>query len=226
MQTFSFERLCCLQIRTENRTLLTFFRHQRSASSTTPHVQGGHQNGAPSQAINSRESSPEPGHKQSQSHKKESVGKTDWRKTSKKNANTERDEPLNGDRTDNQRREGRRFVIYIGGKHFTFTQATKSKDNTACNRNNEVDRARQSTLATALGNPIPINAIQATSATGSNHFEIDSPPENSKQDTPSLKSLLQEIDFSGKTLEYKACVQFIQAISPKHKTSTINDVVD
>ena len=47
---------------------LRFSRHKRSATSTTPHVQGGHQNGAPTQAINSRESSTEPGHKQSQSH--------------------------------------------------------------------------------------------------------------------------------------------------------------
>ena len=32
--------------------------------------------------------------------------------------------------------------------------------------------------------------------------------------------------FSEKTPEYNACVQFIQAISPKHKTSAINDVID
>ena len=87
-------------------------------------------------------------------------------------------------------------------------------------------RARQAILATALGNPIPINAIQTTSATGTKHFEIDSPLENSKQNTPSLKSLIQEIRFYKKTPEYKACVQYIQAISPKHKTSTINDVID
>ena len=32
--------------------------------------------------------------------------------------------------------------------------------------------------------------------------------------------------FSEKTPEYKACMQFIQAISPKHKTSTTNNVID
>ena len=52
-------------------------------------------------------------------------------------------------------------------------------------------RARQATLATVLGNPIPINAIQTTSTAGTKHIEIDSPPEKSKQDTPSLKSLIQ-----------------------------------
>ena len=32
--------------------------------------------------------------------------------------------------------------------------------------------------------------------------------------------------FSEKTSEYKACVQFIQAISPKHKTSATNNMID
>ena len=32
--------------------------------------------------------------------------------------------------------------------------------------------------------------------------------------------------FSEKTPEYKACVEFIQLISPKHKTSTTNNVID
>ena len=32
--------------------------------------------------------------------------------------------------------------------------------------------------------------------------------------------------FSEKTPEYSTCVQFIQAISPKHRTSIINDVID
>ena len=87
-------------------------------------------------------------------------------------------------------------------------------------------RARQVTLATALGNPIPINAIQTTSTAGTKQFEIGSPPEKSKQVTTSLKSLIREMRFSEKTPEYKACIQFIQAISPKHKTSITNDVID
>ena len=57
-------------------------------------------------------------------------------------------------------------------------------------------------------------------------FEIDSPPEKSKQESKSLKSLIQEMGFFEKTPEYKACVRFIQAISPKHKTSTTNNVID
>ena len=87
-------------------------------------------------------------------------------------------------------------------------------------------RNRQATLATAHGNPILISTIQITSSTGTKQFEIDSPPEKSKQDSPSLKSLLQEMGFSKKTPEYKACLQFIQAISPKHRTSTTNNVID
>ena len=77
--------------------MLTFFRHKRSASSTTSHVQEGHHNGATNQANNSREVSTEPEHKQSQSHKKKSDRKADWRKTSKKITNGTRDESPNGD---------------------------------------------------------------------------------------------------------------------------------
>ena len=87
-------------------------------------------------------------------------------------------------------------------------------------------RNRQVTLSTALGNPIPISTVQITGATGTKQIEIDSPPEKSKQDSPSLKSLIQEMGFLEKTPEYKACVQFIEAISPKHKTSTTNNVID
>ena len=32
--------------------------------------------------------------------------------------------------------------------------------------------------------------------------------------------------FLEKTPEYKACVQFIQAISPKHKSSSTNNAID
>ena len=87
-------------------------------------------------------------------------------------------------------------------------------------------RARQATLATALGNPIPINATQNTSTQETKKLEIDSPLEKSKPDTPSLKPLIQEMGFSEKTPEYKACIQFIQAISPKHKTNVTDDVID
>ena len=45
-------------------------------------------------------------------------------------------------------------------------------------------RNRQATLATALGNPIPISTVQITSATGTKQFEIDSPSEKSKPDSP------------------------------------------
>ena len=60
-------------------------------------------------------------------------------------------------------------------------------------------RNQQATLATALGNPIPISTVQITRATGIKQFEIDSPSEKSKLDLPSLKSLIQEMGFSEKT---------------------------
>ena len=59
-------------------------------------------------------------------------------------------------------------------------------------------RNRQATSATALGNLVPISTIQITSATGIKHFEINSPPEKSKQDLPSLKSMIQEMGYSEK----------------------------
>ena len=64
-------------------------------------------------------------------------------------------------------------------------------------------RNRQATLATALGNSVPISTVQITSATGIKQFEIDSPPEKLKQDSPSLKSLIQEMGFSEKLQNIK-----------------------
>ena len=88
-------------------------------------------------------------------------------------------------------------------------------------------RNRQATLATALGNSIPISTIQIASATGEKLSEIDSPQEkSSSQDYPSLKSLIQEMGFAEKNPEYKACVKFIEAISPKHKPTTTSNVTD
>ena len=48
-------------------------------------------------------------------------------------------------------------------------------------------RTRQATLATAIGNPIPVNAVQDTSATGTKQFEIDSPPEKNNTRLAKLK---------------------------------------
>ena len=77
-------------------------------------------------------------------------------------------------------------------------------------------RNRQATLATALGNPIPIaqKAVRNRLTT------------RKMQEPQSLKSLIQEMGFTENTPEYKACVQFIQAISPKHKPTTASDVID
>ena len=158
----------------------------------------GDQNRSPTQAINSRESSTEPGHKQSQSHEKKSVGKTDWRKPTRKlqtprgmSLQTEMEQTINEEKEDNSSSTSEE-------NNSPSPKRQNQKLTPPAIATRKSTRARQATLATALGNPIPINAKQATSATGTNHFENDSPPENSKQDTPSLKSLIQEMGFSEK----------------------------
>ena len=93
----------------------------------------------------------------------------------------------------------------------------------------ESTRNRQSALSHAFGNPVPINAINNKhfeKKKGAIQFQIDSPPD--KRDTenyPSLKSLIQEMGFTEKTPQYRACVKLIEAISPKNKTSH-TEVVD
>ena len=86
---------------------------------------------------------------------------------------------------------------------------------------------RQATLTTALGNPIFIKAIETSNTPETRHFEIDSPPEKfTPENYPSLKSLIQKMGFTEKTPEYKACVKFIEAISPQNKTTTHNNIID
>ena len=199
--------------------MLTFFRHKQSTSSTTSHVQGGYHNGIACQTNDTRENSTKSGHKQVQSYKKKGVRKMNWRKTNKKlqtprgmSLKTEIEQTSNAEKDDD-------------------SSSTSEENNSPSpkGQNQKITPpaiARQATLATTLGNPIPTNAKQLTSATGTKYFEIDSPPEKSKQDSPSLKFLIQEMGFSKKTPEYKAGVQFIQPISPKHKTSALNDVID
>ena len=67
----------------------TFFRNQQTTSSTTQHVQGRHQNEAPSEVIKSRKRT-RSGHQQNQSHEEESIEKTERRKTNEKITNTKR----------------------------------------------------------------------------------------------------------------------------------------
>ena len=80
----------------ENRTMPTFFRHKRSAGSSTPHVQGGHHSGAANQ-LTFQEKTAQSQSISKISPTKKSDRKADWRKTSKKITNATRDEPLNGD---------------------------------------------------------------------------------------------------------------------------------
>ena len=108
----------------------------------------------------------------------------------------------------------------------TEISARRSQKNTPPNIKSisptrKLTRDRQSSLANALGNPIPINTIENTkSATHEQtQFDIDSPTESTQSPTkPSLKTLKQEIGYSDKTPEYEACKKFLKAISPKSKS--------
>ena len=89
-------------------------------------------------------------------------------------------------------------------------------------------RNRQSTLSTAFGNPVPINVINNENDAEKKTlpFEIDSPTDKQNTDNyPSLKSLSQEMCFTEKTPQFRACVKLIEAISRKTKASH-TDVVD
>ena len=84
-------------------------------------------------------------------------------------------------------------------------------------------RNRQSALSHAFGNPVPTNAIEDKNDEETKQpikLQIDSPPDKQTDNYPSLKSLIQEMGFSGKTPQSRACVKFIEAISPKNKTGT------
>ena len=89
-------------------------------------------------------------------------------------------------------------------------------------------RNRQSALSHSFRNPVPINAIEDKNDEETKQpikFQIDSPSDKQTDNYPSLKSLIQEMGFTEKTSQYRACVKFIEAISPKNKTGH-NEVVD
>ena len=90
-------------------------------------------------------------------------------------------------------------------------------------------RNRQSALFHAFGNPVPISAINDKNDEEKKKqikFQIDSPPDKRDTDNyPSLKSLIQEMGFTEKTPQYRACVKLIEAISPNNKTGH-TEVVD
>ena len=90
-------------------------------------------------------------------------------------------------------------------------------------------RNRQPALSNAFSNAFPINTVSEKNNENNEEqkafrFEIDSPPDKPKTGYPSLKSLIQEMGFTGKTPQYQACVKFFEAISPKH--SGKQDLVD
>ena len=69
-------------------------------------------------------------------------------------------------------------------------------------------RNRQSALSTAFGNPVPINVInnKNNGEKKTLQFEIFSPPDKQSTDNyPSLKSLIQEMGFTEKTPQFRAC---------------------
>ena len=88
-------------------------------------------------------------------------------------------------------------------------------------------RHRQPTLAKAFGNPIPINNINESDSSKKLNFKIDSPSDQIySPEKPSLKSLIQEIGFTDKSPEYRACMTFLEAISPKYKAKNTDEVFD
>ena len=181
--------------------MLTSFRHKGSASSPTPPVQGRHHNGAPSQTNNARKISTESGHKQSQFHEKKALGKRTGGKRIRKmqrprgmSLQTEIEQTNNAEKEDDSSSTSEETTS-------PSPKRQNQKITPPATATRKSTRTRQATLATAIGNPIPINAVQDTSATGTKQFEIDSPPEKTRQDSPSLKSLIQGMGFSEKTPE-------------------------
>ena len=86
-------------------------------------------------------------------------------------------------------------------------------------------RNRQSALSHAFGNLVSLT-LSTMKRKKPIKFQIDSPPDKRDTDNyPSLKSLIQEICFTEKTPQYRACVKLIEAISPKNKTG-VTEVVD
>ena len=88
-------------------------------------------------------------------------------------------------------------------------------------------RHLHSTLAKAFGDPIPINTIDESDTRKKPvNFNIDSPSDRIYPSAkPSLKSLIQEMGFLEKSPENKACMNFLEAISPKNKAKQMEIIV-
>ena len=207
----------------------TFFRHRKSECSTISNVQAGHSNWTSDQINKTGEGSTNQSsptkRKANKATGKRTGGKparrlqtprgislqTETEEEEKINNSIKKDVDLSSTCEDNISPSPERQ----NQKHTPPAVATRKST-----------RNRQAILAAALGNPIPISTIQIASTTGKKLFELGSPPEKSTQNYPSLKSLIQEMGFTDKTPEYKACVQFIEAISPKHKPTTTSNLID
>ena len=103
---------------------------------------------------------------------------------------------------------------------------TSTSENMALSRRST--RHRQSTLAKAFGDPIPINSINESDTSKKPlNFNIDSPSDQIYPPAkPSLKSLIQEMGFADKSPEYKACMDFLETFSPKNKGKHTDEVID
>ena len=103
---------------------------------------------------------------------------------------------------------------------------TSTSSNMAPSRSST--RQRQSTLAKAIGDPFPTNNINESDTRKKPlNFNIDSLSDQIYPSTkPSLKSLIQEMGFADKSPEYKACIDFLEAISPKNKAKHTDEVID
>ena len=89
-------------------------------------------------------------------------------------------------------------------------------------------RHRQSTLVKAFGDFIPINSINESDTSKKPlKFNIESPSDQLYPPAkPSLKSLIQEMGFADKSPENKACMDFLEAISPKNKAKHTDEVIE
>ena len=79
-------------------------------------------------------------------------------------------------------------------------------------------RNRQSALSHAFGNAVPFNAIEDKKNEETKQpirFQIDSPSNRQEDNCRSLKSLIQEMGFTEKSPQFKACIKIIEAISPE-----------
>ena len=225
MPAVTAQRLYCIEIRSENSTLFAFFRYRSSKRTTTPHVSRRH-TGLPVKLTQKKlQESPiklgnEPGKIPTDTYKRNAVPNgVDETSGNPITKIRQRDIQLIGD-TGSSTSENA----------FSPQQISKKKTPEAAKILAPIRKsggARQSAQAGASGNMVPINAIGEVPTSSAKQFSIESPAdqiperrsshESTPEREPSLKSLISEMGFHEKSLEYKARVRFLEAIKQKSK---------